>query len=121
MNETFKKIEEFVDYVQKQVDEHRMPTLIIASADIQDDEGTTLCSATGVGADIVEMLATAFSINDSLLRFTKDAIALVEGGRVMDRLARARMEQRTEKEGCKEGCEGDSTEACAQASSTDKN
>lgn len=121
MNETFKKIEELADYVHKQADEHRMPTLIIASPDIQNDEGTTLCSLTGMGADTVLMLASAFLENDSLLRLTKDAIAFVEGGRVMSKLARARMEQRTEKEGCKEGCEGDSTEACARASSTDQN
>lgn len=37
MNETFKKIEDIAKYVHKQADEHRMPTLIIASPDIQND------------------------------------------------------------------------------------
>lgn len=110
MNETFKKINELANYVQKQVHEHRMPTLIIASPDIQNVEETTLCSTTGVGVDIVEMLATAFSGNDDLLRLTKDAIAFVEGGRVMSSLAKVRIKQLIEKEGCKEGCEGDCTE-----------
>lgn len=121
MNETFKKIEDLAGYVTKTADEHRMPTLIIASPDIQNVEGTTLCSTTGVGADFVLMLASAFSGNDSLLRLTKDAIAFVEGGRIMSRLARARIEQLTEKEGCEEKCEGDCTEACARANSTYQN
>lgn len=121
MNETFKKIEDLAGYVTKTVDEHRMPTLIIASPDIQNVEGTTLCSTTGVGIDIVGMLVSAFSGNDSLLRLTKDAIALVEGSRVMKNLAKARIKQLVEKEGCEEKCEGDCTEACARESSTDQN
>lgn len=109
MNEIFKKIEELSHYVQQHAEEHdHMPTVIIASPDMSDEEGTTLCAQTGRGVDIVEMLATAFSENDSLMRFAKDAIAVVEGGRIMSRIARVRKQQRMEKEGPR-GCDADNS------------
>lgn len=99
MNETYKKIEELAHYVSQHSEDHdHMPTVIIASRDMQDEKGTTLCAQTGRGVDIVEMLASAFSENDLLMRFAKDAIAVVEGGRIMSRIARVRLQQRMEKE-----------------------
>lgn len=99
MNETYKKIEELAHYVSQHSEDHdHMPTVIIASRDMQDEKGTTLCAQTGRGVDIVEMLASVFSENDLLMRFAKDAIAVVEGGRIMSRIARVRLQQRMEKE-----------------------
>lgn len=108
MNEIFKKIEDCAHCVSQHAEEHpEMATVIIASPNIEADEGTTLCATTGTGANLVEMLATALTDNDNLLRFVKDAVALVEGTRVMRQLARARQMQHEEKEGCERACDAD--------------
>lgn len=114
MNETYKKIDEVAHYVAHAEEHPEMATVIIASPNVESDEGTTLCATTGTGANLVEMLATALTDNDNLLKFVKDAVALVEGARVMGRLARARQMQHEEERGpettneqptCTEACD----------------
>lgn len=117
MNETYKKVDDLAHYVSQHAKEHpEMATIIIASPNVEADEGTTLCATTGTGANLIEMLATALTDNDNLLKFVKDAVALVEGARVMGRLARARQMQHEEERGQKEsGCDNEQpicTEAC---------
>lgn len=111
MNETYKKVEDCAHYVQQHAEEHpEMATIIISSPNVEADEGVTLCSTTGTGANLIEMLATALTDNGNLLRFVKDAVALVEGARVMGQLARARQMQHEEKEGCERACDTDKLE-----------
>lgn len=121
MNEIFKKIEDCAHYVSQDAKEHpEMATLIIASPNIEDHEGTTLCSISGTGANLVEMLVTALTDNDNLLKFVKDAVALVEGARVMGRLARARTMQHEEERGQKEsGCDNEQP-TCTAACDSDE-
>lgn len=111
MNETYKKVDDLAHFVQQHAEEHpEMATIIISSPNVEAEEGVTLCSTTGTGANLIEMLATALNDNDNLLRFVKDAVALVEGARVMGQLARARQMQREEKEGCERACDADKFE-----------
>ena len=111
MNETYMKVNDLADFVQLHAKEHpEMATIIIASPNVEAEEGVTLCSTTGTGANLIEMLATALTNNGNLLRFVKDAIALVEGTIVMERLARARQMQHKEKEGCERACDADKLE-----------
>lgn len=107
MNETYKKVDDCAHYVSQHADEHpEMATLIIASPDVEAENGKTLCAMTGTGANLIEMLATALTDNDNLLKFVKDAVALVEGARVMERLARARRMQHEEERGEEDSCCG---------------
>lgn len=117
MNETYKKVDDCAHYVQQHTEEHpEMATLIIASPDLEAENGTTLCAMTGTGANLVEMLATALDDNDRLLAFVKDAVALVEGTRVMGQLARARKMQHEEERGQKEsGCDKEQPTTHAEA------
>ena len=118
MNETYKKVDDCAHYVSQHADEHpEMATLIIASPDMEAENGKTLCAMTGTGANLIEMLATALTDNANLLKFVKDAVALVEGARVMERLARARLMQHEEERGEKEsGCDKEqpTTDACGK-------
>ena len=118
MNETYMKVDDCAHYVQQHAEEHpEMATVIIASPDVEAENGVTLCSTTGTGANLIEMLATALTDNGNLLRFVKDAVALVEGARVMGRLARARQRQYEEERGKKEsGCDNEqpTTDACGK-------
>lgn len=118
MNETFKKIDDCAHYVQQHAEEHpEMATIIIASPNVESEEGTTLCALSGTGANLIEMLVTALTDNDSLLRSFKDAVALVEGARVMGRLARARQMQLEEERGKEESsCDNEqpTTDACGK-------
>lgn len=108
MNETYKKVDDLAHFVQQHAEEHpEMATLIIASPDVEAENGKTLCAMTGTGANLIEMLATALADSDRLLMFVKDAVALVEGARVREQLARARMEMLKEKEGCERACDAD--------------
>lgn len=108
MNETYKKVDDLAHYVQQHAEEHpKMAMLIIACPDVEREDGQTLCSMTGTGANLIEMLAVALGDNDRLLMFVKDAVALVEGSRVMSSLGRARMEMLKEKEGCMGACDAD--------------
>lgn len=108
MNETYKKVDDCAHYVSQHAEEHpEMATLIIASPDVEAEEGKTLCAITGTGANLIEMLATALSDNAGLLKFVKNAVALVEGTKVMFQLSRARMEALKEKEGCMGACDAD--------------
>lgn len=118
MNETFKKIDDCAHYVQEHAEEHpEMASIIISSPNVESEEGTTLCATSGTGANLIEMLATALTDNDNLLKFVKDAVALVEGARVMGRLARARQMQHEKERGEKEsGCDNEqpTTDACGK-------
>ena len=117
MNETYKKVDDLAHFVQQHAEEHpEMATLIIASPDVEAENSKTLCAMTGMGANLIEMLATALEDNDNLLKLVKDAVALVEGARVMERLARAR-KMRKEERGQKEsGCDNEqpTTDACGK-------
>lgn len=111
MNETYMKVKDLADFVQLHAEEHpEIATIIIASPNVEAEEGETLCSTTGTGANLIEMLATALTNNGNLLRFVKDAIALVEGTRVMERLARVRQMQHEVKERCERACDADKLE-----------
>ena len=118
MNETYKKVDDLAHFVQQHAKEHpEMATIIISSPNVEDDKGTTLCATSGTGANLIEMLATALTDNDNLLKFVKDAVALVEGTRVMGRLARARQMKYEEERGEKEsGCDNEepTTDACGK-------
>lgn len=108
MNETYKKVDDLAHYVQQHAEEHpEMATLIIACPDVEREDDKTLCLMSGTGANLIEILAVALSDNDRLLMFVKDAVALVEGSRVMSSLGRARMEMLKEKEGCERACDAD--------------
>lgn len=117
MNETYKKIDDVAHYVAQHAEEHpEMATVIIASPDVEAENGKTLCGITGTGANLIEMLATALTDNDGLLNFVKKAVAMVEGVKVMDQLSRARQMQHEEERGKKEsGCDNEQptcTAAC---------
>lgn len=114
MNETYMKVDDLAHFVQQHAEEHpEMATLIIASPDMEAENGKTLCAMTGTGANLIEMLATALADNDRLLDFVKYAVALVEGSRVMSKLSRARMASLKEKEGCMGACDADNCEHCS--------
>jgi hypothetical protein len=121
MNETYKKVDDLAHYVSQHAEKHpEMATLIIASPDVEAENGKTLCAMTGTGANLIEMLATALEDNDNLLKFVKDAVALVEGARVMGRLAKARQMQHEEERGKKEsGCDNEQP-TCTAACDSDE-
>ena len=117
MNETYMKVGDCAHYVAQHAEEHpEMATVIISSPDVEAEKGNTLCAITGTGANLIEMLATALTDNDNLLTYVKNAVALVEGTRVMGRLARVRQMQHEEERGKKEsGCDNEQptcTAAC---------
>ena len=91
MNEIFKKIDEVAHLVNETVEKDpKMVSIIIATPDAEDSNGHTLSGIVGTGMNIIETLANAFRTDGKLLEFVKDAVALVEGERIMASLMRAK-------------------------------
>lgn len=91
MNEIFKKIEDAAHYANEHFQENRkMASIIIATPDAEDSNGHTLSGIVGTGMNIIVTLANAFRTDGELLESVKDAVALVEGERIMASLMRTK-------------------------------
>ena len=122
MNEIFKKINEVAKLVSEQKDTHQgMVSIIIATPDATMDEARVLAGTSGTGLNIIETLAAVFRDDKKLLEFVKSAVAIVEGEKVLLRLAAARYKDELTKaaqEEAKEesGCDNEepTTDACCK-------
>ena len=122
MNEIFKKIDEVAHLVNETVEKDpKMVSIIIATPDAEDSNGHTLSGMVGTGMNIIETLANAFRTDGKLLEFVKDAVALVEGKRIMASLMRAKfadsIKEQPTTDACGKGeemgaCDGDNCEHC---------
>lgn len=117
MNEIFKKIQDAAYYANEHGREDRkMVAIIIASPDAQDDNARLLSFMGGTGINIIDTLIHAFDSEPKLMEFAKEAIAVVEGIKAVEKLSAAKMKdaikERTDNSPCCDNEQPTCTAAC---------